>query len=109
MTSWTAEVEWREDLGGDGDVRLMTLQAQDWGRFELDPVTGTMTAVVTLDAPDLLRALDAVLRLVRGHAGQHVTLNRIAVTGDYRHNLADSSGRAEEILAMSRRTRQSRT
>ena len=80
MTSWTAEVEWHEDLREGGHDRLLTIQGQDWGSFHWDSATGTMTATVTMEAPDLLVALDAVLRLVRGLAGQQVTLNRITAT-----------------------------
>jgi hypothetical protein len=83
MTSWTAEVEWHEDLGAGGHHRLLAIQRQDWGSFRWDSATGTMTAFVTMEAPDLSRALDAVLVLVRGLAGQQVTLNRITATDAY--------------------------
>jgi hypothetical protein len=109
MTSWTAGVEWHEDLREDGHVRPMALEAQDWGTFRADSATGTMTAVVTIEAPNLLRALDAVLRLVGGHAGQDVTLNRIAATDEYWYDDADFHGRSEDIRATSRRTGHSRT
>jgi hypothetical protein len=42
-----------------------------------------MTATVTMEAPDLLLALDAVLLLVGGLAGQQVTVNRITATNSY--------------------------
>jgi hypothetical protein len=83
LTSWTAELEWHEDLREGGHHRLLAIQAQDWGRFQLDSATGTMTATVTMEAPDLLLALDAVLLLVGGLAGQQVTVNRIAATNSY--------------------------
>ena len=83
MTSWTAEVEWREDLRGGGHHRLLAIQGQDWGSFHVDSATGTVTATVTMEAPDLLLALDAVLLLVRGLAGQQVTVNRITATDAY--------------------------
>jgi hypothetical protein len=50
-----------------------------------------MTATVTMEAPDLLLALDAVLLLVRGLAGQQVTVNRITATDAYYHESALSS------------------
>ena len=80
MTSWTAEVEWHEDVRGRGHRRLLAIRGQDWGSFYVDSVTGTVTATVTMDAPDLLLALDAVLLLVRGLAGQPVMVNRITAT-----------------------------
>ena len=83
MTSWTAEVEWHEDLRGGGHRRLLAIQTQDWGRFQLDSATGTVTATVTMEAPDLLLALDAVLLLLRDLAGQQVTVNRITATDAY--------------------------
>ena len=92
MTSWTAEVEWHEeDLRGGGHRRLLAIQAQDWGSFHVDSVTGTVTATVTMEAPDHLLALDAVLLRVRGVAGQHVTVNRITATDAYHHESALSS------------------
>ena len=54
MTSWTAEVEWHEDLRGGGHHRLLAIRGQDWGSFHLDSATGTVTATVTMEAPDLL-------------------------------------------------------
>ena len=83
MTSWTAEVEWHEDLRGGGHHRLLAIPAQDSGRFQLDSATGTMTATVTVEAPDLLLGLDAVLLLVSGLARQQVTVNRITATDAY--------------------------
>jgi hypothetical protein len=80
MTSWTAEVEWHEDLRGAGHRRLAAIREHDWGSFHLDSATGTVTATGTMEAPDLLVALRAVLLLVRGLAGQPVTLNRITST-----------------------------
>ncbi len=107
MTSWTAEVEWHEDLRGGGHRRLLAIQGQDWGSFHVDSATGTVTATVTMEAPDLLLALDAVLLLVRGLAGQQVTLNRITATDAY-YESALSSGRAREISRRARRTGHSR-
>ena len=83
MTSWTAEVEWHEDVRRGGHHRLLAIPAQDWGRFQLDSATGTVTATVTMEAPDLLLALDAVLLLLRDLAGQQVTVNRITATDAY--------------------------
>jgi hypothetical protein len=108
LTRWTAEVEWHEDLRGGGHDRLLAIQAQDWGSFHVDSATGTVTATVTMEAPDLLLALDAVLLLVRGLAGQQVTLNRITATDAYDQESALSSGRAGEISRRARRTGHSR-
>lgn len=108
MTSWTAEVKWHEDLRGGGHDRLLAIQAQDWGSFDVDSATGIVTATVTMHAPDLLLALDAVLLLVRGLARQQVTLNRITATDAYGHESALSSGRAGEISRRARRTGHSR-
>ena len=83
MTSWTAEVEWHEDPMGGESRRLLTFHGQDWGNFHLDFATGSITATVTMEAPDLLLALDAVLLLVRSFAGQSVTLNCITATDVY--------------------------
>ena len=88
MTSWTAEVEWHEDLGRSGDRRLLAIRGQDWGSFQVDVTTGKVIAIVTMEAPDLLRALDAVLLLVRGLAGRPVTVNRITSTDAYVHQSA---------------------
>ena len=90
MTSWTAEVEWREDLRGGGHHRLLDIQGQDWGIFQVDSATGTVTGTVTMEAPDLFLALDAVLLLVRGLAGQPVMVNRITATDAYYHESARS-------------------
>ena len=91
MTSWTAEVEWHEDLTGGGHGRLLAIRGQDWGSFLVDSVTGTVTMTVTMEAPDLLRALDAVLLLVKALAGQPVTVNRITATDAYYADSALSS------------------
>ena len=85
MSSWTAEVEWHEDLRGGGHHRILEIREQDWGSFHVDSETGTVTATVTMEAPDLFLALDAVLLLVRGLAGQPVTVNRITDTDAYFH------------------------
>jgi hypothetical protein len=90
MTSWTADVEWHENLGGGGHRRLLAIRGQDWGSFHVDSVTGTVTATVTMEAPDLLLALDAVLLLVGGLAGHHVTVSRITATDAYYHESARS-------------------
>lgn len=107
MTSWTAEVEWHEDLRGGGH-RLLVIQGQDWGSFHVDSATGTVTATVTMEAPELLVALNAVLLLVRGLAGQQVTVNRITTTDAYCHPSALSRGRAGETSRGARRTGHSR-
>ena len=91
MTSWTAEVEWHEDLGRDGDRRLLDIREQDWGSFQVDVTTGKVIAIVTMEAPDLLPALDAVLLLVKGLAERPVTVNRITATDAYVHRSALSS------------------
>ena len=85
MTNWTAEVEWHEDLRGGGAPRLLAIQGQGWGSFHVDSATGTVTATVTMEAPDLLLAMNAVQLLVRGLAGHQVTVNRIAATDAYHH------------------------
>jgi hypothetical protein len=91
MTSWTAELEWHEDLGRGGDRGLLAIRGQDWGSFHVEPATGTVTATVTMEAPDLLGALDAVLLLVSDLTGQPVTVNRITATDVYFHESALSS------------------
>lgn len=88
MSSWTAEVEWHEDLRVGGQRRVLEIRGQDWGSFHVDSVTGTVTATITMEAPDLFRALDAVLLRVRGLAGQPVTVNRITDTDRYYHESA---------------------
>jgi hypothetical protein len=90
MTSWTAEVEWHEDRRG-GHRTPLAIRGNDWGSFHMDSVTGTVTATVIMEAPDLLLALDAVLLLVRGLVGQQVTVNRIAATDAHFHESALSS------------------
>ena len=91
MTSWTAEIEWVEDLGRGGDRRLLAIRGQDWGRVQVDFTTGKVIAIVTMEAPDLLRALDAVLLLVRGLAGRPVTVNRITATDAYVQSAVSSA------------------
>jgi hypothetical protein len=88
MTSWTAEVEWHEELTTGGPSRLAAIHGPDWGNLRVDSVTGTVTASVTMDAPDLVVALDAVLLLVRGLAEHPVTVNRISATDAYHHESA---------------------
>ena len=88
MTRWTAEVEWHEDLMGGGNHPLLTFQGPDWGYFHLDPATGSITATVTMEAADLLLALDAVLLLMTGVAGQQVTVNCITATDACDHESA---------------------
>jgi hypothetical protein len=88
MTSWTAEVEWREDLTGGGHGRLLAIGGQNWGNCQVDPVTGTVTATVTMEAQDLVLALDAVLLLVRGLAEHDVMVNHITATDAYGHESA---------------------
>ncbi len=90
MTSWTAEVEWHEDMRRGGDNRPVALLEQGWGTVHEDPATGTITATVTTEAPDLVLALEAVLLLARDVAGQHVTVNRIASTDAYHREPAPS-------------------
>ena len=91
MTSWTPEIEWVEDLGRGGDRRLLAIRGQDWGSVQVDFTTGKVIAIVTMEAPDLLRALDAVLFLVRGLAGQPVTVNRITATDAYVQSAVSSA------------------
>ena len=89
MTSWTAEVEWHAVLGGPGvHDRLLVLKGLDRGRFRWSSDTGTMTATVTLEAPDLLRALEAALLLVRDVTDAQVTVNRVATTQAYYDEVA---------------------
>jgi len=90
MSSWTAVVEWQQDLSGGGHRRLLEIREQDWGSFHVDSVTGTVTATVTMKAPDLVSALDAVLLLVRDLTGEAVTVNRITDTDAYFHESAPS-------------------
>jgi hypothetical protein len=91
MSSWTAEVEWHDELAGGGHGRLLAMREQDWGSLRVDSVTGTVVATVTMEAADLVLALDAVLLLVRGLVGQRVTVNWITATDARHHQLALSS------------------
>ena len=88
MTSWTAEVEWHEDLKVGGHHGLVAVLGQDLGSVQSDYATGTMTATVTMEAPDLCHALDAVLLLVTGLTGHQVTVNRITASDACCHESA---------------------
>jgi len=84
MSSWTAEVDWHEDLDELGlvDAWVAALE-QDHARVHLDFVTGTVTATVTVEAASLPLAYPLVLARVTRVIDREVSVRRIVATGRY--------------------------
>ena len=94
MTSWTAVIEWNEDLSGrDGIDRFMVILQQDLGSLRADFTTGTVTVVVTEVAATLPQAMRRALERVEDVAGRRATLRGIGATEVYRHTISSTRPR----------------
>jgi hypothetical protein len=81
MSSWTADIEWHEDPTARDRINEWTGALEQYaGKIRRDDDTGTLTATVTLEAPSIVEAMPAALRLVEDVTGREPVLRHIAAT-----------------------------